>query len=232
MDLMSRLQFFAPLDGIAVGTIALSWLLIGLIIENPPARRPSVSVLMADYRREWMKQYVTRDPRVFDAITLNGLREGTSFFASTCLIAIGGGLALIGNTERLLGLAEDLSLDNAPAVIWEMKVLLVLLFLVNALLKFIWANRLFGYNAVVMGAVPNDASDLAYARAAQSAEINIHAVRNFNRGLRAVYFALAALAWLLGPIPLMIATALALGTLWRREFASHSRGVLLQGKTP
>ena len=232
MDLLTRLQFFDPLDAVAVAGIALAWLTIGFLIERRGAKRPSVSVLMADYRREWMTQYVTRDPRVFDAMVLNGLREGTSFFASTCLIAIGGGLALIGNTERLLGLAEDLSLDDAPAVIWEMKVLLVLLFLVNALLKFIWSNRLFGYNAVVMASVPNDTSDLAYARAAQSAEINIHAVRNFNRGLRTLYFALAALAWLLGPVPLMVATALVLITLWRREFASHSRGVLLQGKKP
>ncbi len=82
-----------------------------------------------------------------------------------------------------------------------------------------------------MASVPNDTSDAAYARAAQAAEINIHAVRNFNRGLRSVYFALAALAWLLGPIPLMIATALTLVTLWRREFASHSRGVLLKEET-
>ena len=225
---MDRLQFFDLLDGIAVTAIVLTWLLIGWIIERPGARRPSVSVLMADYRRDWMKQFITRDPRVFDALTLNGLREGTSFFASACLIAIGGGLALIGNTERLLVLAEDLSLDDAPAVIWNAKVLLVLAFLVNALLKFIWSNRLFGYNAVVMASVPNDFSDAAYARAAQAAEINIHAVRNFNRGLRSVYFALAALTWLLGAIPLMVGTALTVITLWRREFASHSRSVLLE----
>lgn len=229
MDLLDRLQFFTATDAAALVFIGVAWLGIGWIIEHPPARHPSVSVLMADYRREWMKQYITRDPRVFDALTLNGLREGTSFFASACLIAIGGGLALIGSSESLQTLAEDLSLDDAPALIWDVKVLLVLAFLVSALLKFIWANRLFGYNAVVMASVPNDESDAAYARAAQAAEINIHAVRNFNRGLRSVYFALAALAWLLGPVALILGTLVSVITLGRREFASHSRAVLLQG---
>ena len=75
----------------------------------------------------------------------------------------------------------------------------MLLFLADALLKFIWSNRLFGYCAVLMAAVPNDADDpRAFHRAAQAAEVNITAARSFNRGLRSVYFALAALAWLLG----------------------------------
>jgi len=227
MELLDRLLFFSPTDAAALGLILLSWLGIGRIIEHPPAKRPSVSCLMANYRREWMKQFPTRDPRVFDAMVVGSLREGTAFFASACLIALGGGLALIGNTEQLLGVAEDFSL-KAPAVIWEAKILLILTFLANGLLKFIWANRLFGYCAVVMASAPNDESPLAYARAAKAAEINIHAAKNFNRGLRAMYFALAAMAWLLGAIALIIATALTLAVLWRREFASHSRTVLLE----
>jgi uncharacterized membrane protein len=97
------------------------------------------------------------------------------------------------------------------------------------LLKFIWSHRLFGYCAIMMAAVPNDPADpLAYHRAAQAAEINISAARNFNRGLRSVYFALAALAWLFGAVPLLVATALCLAVLIRREFASGSRAVLLR----
>ena len=231
MDLLDRLRFFDPTDGIALGLLVLAWLIIDWLIERPNAKRLSVTVLMADYRREWMKQFPTRDPRIFDATILGSLREGTSFFASACLIALGGGLALIGNTERLLGVAEDFSLD-APVVIWEAKILLILAFLANGFLKFIWANRLFGYCAVVMASAPNDESALAYGRAAKAAEINIRAARSFNRGLRAMYFALAAMAWLLGPVALILATALTLLVLWRREFASHSRTILLEGRTP
>ena len=130
-----------------------------------------------------MKQFPTRDPRIFDATILGSLREGTSFFASACLIALGGGLALIGNTERLLGVAEDFSLD-APVVIWEAKILLILAFLANGFLKFIWANRLFGYCAVVMASAPNDEEKARLgARAAKAAEINIRAARSFTTGV-------------------------------------------------
>ena len=228
MDLLDRLQFFDPLDGIAVLTIALAWGLIGMAVERGIGSNPSVSVLMIEYRREWMRTFVTREPRIFDANILSNLRTGTTFFASACMIAIGGGLALIGNTERLLGLAEDLSLENAPALVWDVKLLFILIFMANALLKFIWAHRLFGYCSVVMAAVPNTQTDAAFARAAQAAELNITAARSFNRGLRSIYFALGAAAWLLGPEALIGATALTTAVLWRREFASHSRTILQQ----
>ena len=233
MEIWQRLQFFSPLDGVAVVLLALAWVLIGWRIEHPSARAPSVSILMAQYRRDWMRQMITRQPRIFDASILSTLRQGTSFFASACLISIGGGLALIGNTERLLGVAQDLSLDHVPAAIWEVKILLVVLFLTNALLKFIWSHRLFGYCAVVMAATPNDADDpTAIARADQAAAINITAARAFNRGLRAMYFALGAMAWLLGGWALIVATIITLTVLWRREFRSSSREILLQGRAP
>ncbi len=229
MELLDRLQFFGPLDLTAITLLATAWVLIGWIIERANSKHPSVSVIMAEYRREWMVQFVTREPRVFDANILANLRQGTTFFASASMIGIGGGLALIGNTERLLGIAKDLTLDAAPAVVWEVKILVVILFLANGFLKFVWSHRLFGYCAVMLASVPNDATDPAcLPRARQAAEINITAARSFNRGLRSVYFALGALAWLLGAVPLLVATAFTVLILWRREFASHSRSVLLQ----
>ncbi|WP_380054432.1 DUF599 domain-containing protein [Falsihalocynthiibacter sp. SS001] len=230
MELLARLAYFEVLDGIAVAVMLLSWIAIGWKIENPSPNNPSVSIIMADYRREWMLQYITRQPRIFDATILSTLRMGTTFFASACMIGIGGGLALIGNQEKLLGLAEDLTLDREPAVVWEVKILLVLLILASGFLKFVWSHRLFGYAAVVMAAAPNDADDpMALKRAKQSGEINITAARSYNRGLRSIYFALAALAWMLGAIPLIIATFMTSVVLWRREFASHSRMILLEG---
>jgi len=217
-------------DLAAFGFLVLGWLVFGVLVEHPPRGRPSVAALMTGYRREWMRQFVTRQPRIFDASVMDSLRQGTSFLASATMIAIGGGVALIGNTERLLGLAEDLPLASAPAAVLEAKIIVILLFLTNAFLKFLWAHRLFGYCAIVMAAVPNEADDpFAYLRAEQAAQINISAARSFNRGLRAVYFALAALAWMLGPIALAAATTVTLAVLWRREFASISRRVLMDG---
>jgi len=228
MESLILLGPFDTLDAAALALTLLCWLAIGWIIEHPPAMRPSVSLLMQEYRREWMRQLVTRQPRIFDASMIDSLRQGTAFFASASMIAIGGGIALIGNPGMVLGLAEDLTLPT-DATGFQLRVLLVVVFLANALLKFIWAHRLFGYCSILMAAVPNDPEDpVASFRAAQSAELNITAAKSFNRGLHSIYFALGSLGWLLGPYALISTTLLTSSVLIRREFASASREVMRQ----
>ena len=220
--------YFTPLDLAGVVLLVISWLACSWLIEHPPARRPSVSVLMARYRRHWMKHFVTRQPRIFDSSIIGSLRQSTAFFASTSMIAIGGIFALLGNPDRVRGVADDLSVGgDAPTIVWEAKLLLILAFAANAFLKFVWSNRLFGYCSVMMGAVPNDESTIAYTRAAKAAEINILAARSYNRGLRSVYFGIGSTAWLLGSIPLLIAVVITISVILRREFTSQSREVLL-----
>lgn len=216
------------LDAAALGWLLAAWLLASWLIENPPRRFPSVSLIMQDYRRDWMRTFVTRQPRIFDATLIDSLRQGTAFFASASMIAIGGGVALIGNAGAVQRLADDLPLAGTGPDM-ALRMLPVLGFLANALLKFVWAHRLFGYCSILMAAVPNDPADpIAFHRAGQAAEINITAAKGFNRGLRSIYFALAALAWLLGPWGLIAGTTLATGVLLRREFASLSRRVILK----
>lgn len=228
MTWLERFTFFSTLDGVALGLLVISWLLLGWRIEHSATRHPSTSCIMAGFRREWMRQMITREPRIFDAQIVASLRQGTAFFASTSVIAIGGVLAVIGNAERVTNIANDLTLMDTPSFVWEVKLVILVLFLTNAFLKFVWANRLFGYAAVVMAAVPNDISDpMCVVRAGQAAEVNITAARSFNRGLRSIYFALTCAAWLAGPIPLMVATIFTIAVIWRREFASQSRTILL-----
>lgn len=232
MDMFADLGPFALQDGLAVAGLILTWLITGWVTEHPPASRPSVSVLMEEYRRDWMRAFVTRQPRIFDATVIESLRQGTAFFASASLIAIGGGLAMIGNVGTVTNLAGVLSVEADPTTV-PLKILLVVGLLANALLKFVWSNRLFGYCSILMAAVPNDPDDpLTYHRAAQAGEINITAAKSFNRGLRSIYFALAALGWLVGPLGLAVATVAAATVLMRREFASRSREVMLDRTPP
>ncbi len=221
---------FGPLpllDAAALGYLVAAWFLASWLIESPPRRYPSVSLIMQDYRRDWMRTFVTRQPRIFDATLIDSLRQGTAFFASASMIAIGGGVALIGNAGAVQRLAGDLPLAGTGPDL-ALRMLPVIGFLANALLKFVWAHRLFGYCSILMAAVPNDPADpIAFHRAGQAAEINITAAKSFNRGLRSIYFALAALGWLLGPWGLILGNTLATGVLLRREFASQSRRVIL-----
>ncbi len=224
--MMMNLASIPGLDLAMLGFLVTAWVISGWVSEQPPKAWPSVSWAMEEYRRDWMRTFVTRQPRIFDATLIDSLRQGTAFFASACMIAIGGGVAVIGNAAAVQRLTEELPIGVGPDV--ALKMLPVIGFLANALLKFVWAHRLFGYCSILMAAVPNDPGDpLAFHRAGQAAEINITAAKSFNRGLRSIYFALAALGWLLGPWGLLAGAALATGVLLRREFASHSRKVIL-----
>lgn len=222
------LSDMTPLDLAAVGFLFVAWFGIGWVTEHPPAGKPSVSILMKRFRREWMQQFIHRDPRIFDGNILASLREGTAFFASACMIAIGGGLALIGNTDQLRGIVQELEFERGTAAMWEFKLLIPMFFVVNGFLKFVWSHRLFGYCAIMMAAVPNKPEHpMVNERAQQAAELNITAARSFNSGLRSVYFAIGSLSWLAGNYALIVATAVVLFVTWRREFASHSRRVIM-----
>ncbi|MEL6640972.1 MAG: DUF599 domain-containing protein [Pseudomonadota bacterium] len=228
MTLLTSMTLLTLFDAIALVFLVLALVGSGWVIEHPPASRPSVTKIMSANRRKWMKVFITRDPRIFDAQIVTTLRQGTSFFASTCILAIGGVLALISNTEPLSGVAEDVAMLDVPVVIWQVKLAVVALLLTNAFLKFVWSNRVFGYCAVMMSAVPNDPTDPETDRmASQAAELNIRAAVNFNRGLRSIYFALGSLVWLLGAVPLIVATCIVLWTVMSREFASIPRDILL-----
>lgn len=214
---------------------AVAWLLLALngatwIIEHPATGKPSTHILMRRYRAEWMQEMANRDVRIFDANVLATLRQGTSFFASTTLIAIGGGTAMLSQPEEVAGVARDIAgALAAPVVVWEAKILFILALLAFSFLKFVWAMRLFGYCAVMMAAVPNESgSPRARALAGRAGQVNVFADRSFNRGLRGLYFALAALAWFFGPAAMALATLLTLGILWRREFRSRTRMLLLE----
>ncbi|AJE45496.1 DUF599 domain-containing protein [Celeribacter indicus] len=228
MTIFAQFQFFTLLDLLAVVYLVLAWGVLGHVIENPPASRVSTSLLVAQYRRDWMVHMISRKPRIFDATVLATLREGTSFLASACLIAIGGGLAAMSNAERLRGVAADLSIQ-APEIIWEVKILLPLFFVTNGFLKFIWSNRVFGYCGVVMASVSNDEDDpQALPRAQKAGELNITAAKAFNSGLRCIYFGLGALTWLLGPVGLLLGTTVAIYIMLRREFFSQTRSILMR----
>ncbi|NDR59677.1 DUF599 domain-containing protein [Aliiruegeria sabulilitoris] len=229
MTLLDGLSLLSWLDIAGLTLLVLCWFGIGWRIEHPMGGPRSVSNMMLAYREDWMREFVTRQPRIFDASILSTLRQGTTFFASSCMIAIGAGLALIANPQPLSDVAGELVNNQSPAILWEIKLLPILLYLVSAFLAFVWAHRQFGYCAVLMASVPNDPENpISYPRAEKAAELNSRAARSFNRGMRSVYYALGATAWLVGAVPLILGALAVTAMIWRREFASHSRALLMR----
>lgn len=228
MTLMDRLSLFSPVDYAAFCLLMVIWVGSSWIIENPPKWRVSVGTMMAEYRKAWMIELTKRQNRIFDSQIVNNLRQGTAFFASGTMLAIGGGFALLGNADQIQGVAADLTQTSAPVFVWEVKLIVMVAFATNAFLKFVWSHRLFGYCAVLMAAVPQEPGHpTALGIALKAGEINVTAARSYNRGLRSVYFGIASAAWLVGPIALIVTAVFTLLVILRREFASDSRKVLM-----
>jgi uncharacterized membrane protein len=232
-------EAFTRWDGIAVAWLFGLWTVFGLLVRRSRRDASSTGEIMARYRHRWFEQIARREVRIMDTNIVNGLRAGVAFFISATLLALGGAIALIGQSEQVALVAQDLTggfasprgpwAVAAPRAAWIVKLLLVSGMLGVAFLHFVWSHRLMGYVAVLIGAIPQNKSDPdALGIARKAARLNILATRHFNRGLVAVYFTLAALAWLAGPAALIAAATVTFAILVRREFFSRARRALLE----
>ena len=225
------LSHLSPLDMAAVGYLLLSMAAMTWITSHGLFGRRPTGEMVAEYRVVWMRRAARRVPRVTDATLLSGLRANTAFFASSSLIAVGGVIAVFSNVDRLNAITSDLFGAQGVVESQEVKLLVIVLILVYGFLKFVWSQRVFGYCAVVMGAMPGDREDdtdeeLIEREVRRAARLNSLAARSFNKGLRSIYYALATMAWFLGPVPFLIAVTLASAMMIRREFASNTRDAL------
>ena len=204
-----------------------AWVIYSIVIENTAKGKSGLNALMNGYRDDWMERLLARDMRMVDAQVTAALQNGTAFFASTSLIAIGGALTLMRASDDLLPVMYFLGLGSAPSrQLWELKMLGLIVIFVYAFFKFAWSYRLFNYFAIMVGAAPPpEEKDTAEAQAFahRAAHVCADAGRHFNRGQRAFFFALGYLGWLLGPLPLVLTTTGVVIVMWRRQFASESR---------
>src|SRR5690349_22182327 len=179
------------LDIAAVGFFVIEWTVYAFTLERTAYGRDSLSARMHIYREVWIRNLLNRETRMVDMQIMASLQNGTAFFASTSLIAIGGGLALLRATNDALAVLSKLPVDISPSpALWEMKCVGLILIFVYAFFKFAWSYRLFNYVAILVGAMPASQSDTAEARAhvLRTARLFESAGRHFNRGQRAFFF--------------------------------------------
>ncbi|MEP3438159.1 MAG: DUF599 family protein [Hoeflea sp.] len=222
-------------DYLAVAWFALCWIVFSLVSNNHlPVGRVSLSTAMNQHRRRWMEVAARRDLRMIDTAIMAGLQNGTAFFASTTIFAIGGCFALLGATDRVLAVAGDLPIPlvSDPAA-FEFKVFGLIGIFAYAFFKFGWSYRLFNYTSILFGAIPmkSDAPDNwseLEAAADRAASLNVLAGRHFNAGLRAIFLSIGFLGWFAGPWVLMGSTTLVILVLLRRQFFSNARSAILK----
>ena len=168
-----------------------------------------------------------RETRMVDMQIMASLQNGTAFFASTSLIAIGGGLALLRATNDALAVLGALPIDLSPSpALWEIKCVGLILIFIYAFFKFSWSYRLFNYVAILLGAMPPSSENAtppeAEAHVMRTTRLFEAAGQHFNRGQRAFFFALGYLGWFVSPWVLFVTTALVVIVTWRRQFASNA----------
>ena len=183
-------------------------------------RAHSLRAVMHAYRTAWMQQMLLRDNRVMDVNILRNLLQGVAFFASATLLVLAGLLTILGSTDRAIEIVRALPFAAATSQLqWELKLLVLIVIFVYAFFKFTWALRQFNYCSTLIGAAPQGPDD-AFANLA--AEVSTNASKDFNQGLRAYYFSLAALGWFVGPWVFMAATTLVAAVLYVREYRSNA----------
>ena len=113
----------------------------------------------------------------------------------------------------------------------EVKVLLLIVMFVHAFFKFCWSMRCYSFLVIMVGGVPQVLQEERGEQkmtdfSNRAANILSSAGHHFNLGLRTYYFALAVLAWFIGPSYFIIASVLIVGVLYRRDFHSAVLGSL------
>jgi uncharacterized membrane protein len=213
-------------DILAVGFFILEWTVYALTLEHTAYGRESLSTRMHVYREVWIRRMLDREARMVDMQIMGSLQNGTAFFASTSLIAVGGGLALLRSTNEALAVLKALPIDISPSpALWEIKCVGLILIFIYTFFKFAWAYRLFNYVAILMGSMPpasERGTPEAEAHVMRTTRLFEAAGRHFNRGQRAFFFALGYLGWFVSPWVLFVSTAAVVIVTWRRQFMSSA----------
>lgn len=98
-------------DPIAFVVFILLWLAYARTTDSLRFRnRVSLTRAMNAQRAAWIRNAMRRDLRMIDTQIMAGLQNGTAFFASTSILALGGCFALLGATEKVFMIFGDLPL--------------------------------------------------------------------------------------------------------------------------
>jgi uncharacterized membrane protein len=195
-------------DWFGIALWLLAWLAYGAWAAQSSRSNPSLMGTVAHYRRTWMRQAYLRENRITDSALVNSLMHSATFFSSTTVLILGALFAVLGSIERnpadLLAVVKNMTTARQVFQhLLEIKLLLLALVFVYAFLRFTMSLRQFNLINILIGAFPTRAPGEVGIQAerddpmvTQSAGLNELAGNNFTHGLRAYYFAMPVVLWL------------------------------------
>ncbi len=184
-------------------------------------------------RHEWIDRMLLRENRVADVSVLRGVEQSVIFFASSALLVIGALLTVLVGDADSLNTLSTASLNYWLSSPQELKLIVVLMVFVRAFFHLTWGVRQYSFFSVVLGSAPSVDEALAmgpklrHELAGEMAYIADRAGHAFNFGLRAWYFALSFVAWVISPWAMVASAFVVAGILYRREFRSKSLSAML-----
>jgi uncharacterized membrane protein len=223
-------QFLAlpVLDLVVLGFFLFCWLFYEPMLKRLGHEKNVINTDMTVIRRRWMAEMAVREIALLDGQLLGHALNSASFFASSNLILIAAAAGVLFGGDSALKSIEGLAvLAPASALVFQIKMGVVLIALVRGLLDFIWSIRQMNYCLAAIGATPMWAPRKVLEEYAEATGAILNpALSAFNAGVRGYYFALAAAAWLLGPIAFAVMTGGAMVLLlWRQRRSPASAAV-------
>lgn len=209
------------LDLAAFGLFLACLFSYGRLANRVVARRPSLVTSMRAFRYRWIERMSERDLHVADAALLGNLLRGTLFFASTTVFILGGLVALLGTAPKISEVIGQLPYaSDAGQRLAEIKALILILIYVYAFFKFTWSAWQYNLLAILIGAMPkaHEESDPKALHREAAATVLVLAGENFNNGIRAYYFSIPLMSWLINPSIFIATTLIVTFVLYRREF--------------
>jgi len=139
---MKIIQLLPWSDWIALAFFVTIWIGYATFTKHWVDGENSVLALTNRYRRLWMLQTTMRDPRMLDGIITQNLSSTPTFFCSTTLFVLGGLFALLGTTDKAAELVSEIPFaQQTPMLVFEFKVLVMVVIFVYAFFRFSWSMR-------------------------------------------------------------------------------------------
>lgn len=222
MFLASFLTKFSWLDWVAFLWFLVCWFGYELVVERGWSGHATLHDETHKLRLAWGRVMLTRDPRIVDVALIGNLLPSLSFYANTTIYIIAALFAALGTLDQLMSTASELPFARIISrEAMELKLLILLGVFVIAYFRFTWSLRQFNLLSITLGAVPEKQSvEQLEKHALKFAAVNSCAGNDFNRGLRAYYFGMAVMSWMVSPWLFILSTVAIVVVLARREFSS------------
>ena len=216
-----------PFDWSALALFFMCWLGYDPMLKLLARRSGALNEDMLTIRHAWMTAMTRREIRLLDSQLLGHSINSGSFFASSNLLLIAAVGGILFGGESALKSFASVGAEAVPIPLLEAKLALVLACLSRGLLDFIWSIRQMNYTLALIGAAPEINGEAAHAAFGEAtAQVLNPALAAFSQGVRGYYFALAAAAWLFGPVWLAAGVISAFALLvWRQSGSPAARAI-------